>query len=172
MLGSLSNPTASLSLPHEGHRDHRGAMHSGRLALVACALSKSAKRQRLDFFEPNYPRHAPVVPRAMYEQAARRILCSHVIPVDAAGVSSRSKSARMSYFEHVETAPPDPILGITTAFKVTRTYVGLSSPFQADTSPQKVNLGVGAYRTDEGVPYVLNVVKKVTQSLLCVLSFF
>lgn len=52
----------------------------------------------------------------MYQQAARRILSSHVIPVEAAG--QQAKTARMSSFAHVETAPPDPILGITTAFKV------------------------------------------------------
>jgi aspartate aminotransferase, chloroplastic len=48
----------------------------------------------------------------------------------------------------VEMAPPDPILGVSEAFK-------------ADTSADKLNLGVGAYRTDELKPYVLEVVKKV-----------
>jgi aspartate aminotransferase, chloroplastic len=48
----------------------------------------------------------------------------------------------------VEMAPPDPILGVSEAFK-------------ADTSAEKLNLGVGAYRTDELKPYVLEVVKKV-----------
>jgi len=55
-------------------------------------------------------------------------------------------------FGHVESAPPDPILGITDAYK-------------ADPHPLKLNLGVGAYRTDEQQPYVLNVVKK-TESIL------
>lgn len=45
-------------------------------------------------------------------------------------------------------APPDPILGISEAFK-------------ASDSPDKLNLGVGAYRTEELKPYVLDVVKKV-----------
>lgn len=45
-------------------------------------------------------------------------------------------------------APPDPILGVSEAFK-------------ADTDDMKLNLGVGAYRTEELQPYVLNVVKKV-----------
>jgi aspartate/tyrosine/aromatic aminotransferase len=48
----------------------------------------------------------------------------------------------------VDMAPPDPILGVSEAFK-------------ADKSPDKLNLGVGAYRTDELQPYVLKVVKKV-----------
>lgn len=46
-------------------------------------------------------------------------------------------------------APPDPILGVSEAFK-------------ADKSDLKLNLGVGAYRTEELQPYVLNVVKKVS----------
>lgn len=44
---------------------------------------------------------------------------------------------------------PDPILGISDAFK-------------ACTHPDKLNLGVGAYRTDDLQPLVLDVVKKVT----------
>jgi aspartate aminotransferase len=46
-------------------------------------------------------------------------------------------------------APPDPILGVSEAFK-------------ADKSDLKLNLGVGAYRTEELQPYVLKVVKKVS----------
>lgn len=44
--------------------------------------------------------------------------------------------------------PPDVILGVTEAFK-------------RDTNPNKVNVGVGAYRDDNGKPYVLQSVKKV-----------
>ncbi|OMO90729.1 Aspartate/other aminotransferase [Corchorus olitorius] len=50
-------------------------------------------------------------------------------------------------------APPDPILGVSEAFK-------------ADNHELKLNLGVGAYRTEELQPYVLNVVKKADQLLL------
>ena len=45
-------------------------------------------------------------------------------------------------------APPDPILGLTEAFK-------------ADTAPGKMSLGVGAYRGDDGKPFVLQSVRKV-----------
>lgn len=54
-----------------------------------------------------------------------------------------------SRFEGVTMAPPDPILGVSEAFR-------------ADNSEIKLNLGVGAYRTEELQPYVLNVVKKVS----------
>lgn len=43
---------------------------------------------------------------------------------------------------------------------------GVSEAFKRDTNDLKLNLGVGAYRTEELKPYVLNVVKKVT-SLGC-----
>lgn len=41
----------------------------------------------------------------------------------------------------------------------------LSADYRADTNPKKVNLGVGAYRTDEGVPWVLSVVSKIEKEL-------
>lgn len=53
----------------------------------------------------------------------------------------------------VEQAPPDLVLGITEAFK-------------ADTDPNKLNLGVGAYRTEELQPYVLNVVRTAEERML------
>ena len=53
----------------------------------------------------------------------------------------------------VPQAPPDPILGISEAFK-------------ASDSPDKLNLGVGAYRTEELKPYVLDVVKKARSPML------
>lgn len=51
-----------------------------------------------------------------------------------------------SLFADVPAAPPDPILSITAAFR-------------ADPSPKKINLGVGAYRTDHGAPHVLPIVR-------------
>ena len=37
---------------------------------------------------------------------------------------------------------------------------GVSEAFKRDTNDLKLNLGVGAYRTEELKPYVLDVVKK------------
>ncbi len=56
----------------------------------------------------------------------------------------------MSFFDQIPEAPADPILGINLAF-------------QADPNPSKINLGVGAYRTDEGKPLILNSVRKAEQ---------
>ncbi|PIA14358.1 mitochondrial aspartate aminotransferas-like protein [Coemansia reversa NRRL 1564] len=66
-----------------------------------------------------------------------------------AGASARV----LSTWSRVEMGPPDAILGITEAFK-------------RDSDSRKMNLGVGAYRTDEGKPYVLEAVKKAEASLL------
>ncbi|CAN6918788.1 unnamed protein product [Brassica oleracea] len=64
-----------------------------------------------------------------------------------------SVAVKPSRFEGITMAPPDPILGVSEAFK-------------ADTNELKLNLGVGAYRTEELQPYVLNVVKKAENLML------
>ncbi|KAM6498160.1 aspartate aminotransferase [Amanita muscaria] len=56
----------------------------------------------------------------------------------------------ISCWSAVPAGPPDPILGVTEAFK-------------ADKDPKKINLGVGAYRDGAGKPYVLNSVKKAEE---------
>jgi aspartate aminotransferase, mitochondrial len=40
--------------------------------------------------------------------------------------------------------------------------VGITEAFKADKDSRKINLGVGAYRDENGKPYVLNAVKKVS----------
>lgn len=59
----------------------------------------------------------------------------------------------MDFFENVEGAPPDSILG-------------LSASFAADQKANKVNLGAGVYKTADLKPYILNVVKKAEALLL------
>eukprot|EP00887_Chlorella_sp_A99_P004460 scaffold30.g4460.t1 len=59
----------------------------------------------------------------------------------------------VSAFEGCPQAPRDAILGITEGFR-------------ADPDPRKINLGVGAYRTEEGKPLVLEVVKEAERRLL------
>ncbi|KAF9161721.1 Aspartate aminotransferase, cytoplasmic isozyme 1 [Actinomortierella ambigua] len=58
-----------------------------------------------------------------------------------------------SVFENVPAAPADVIFALTADYK-------------ADPHPDKVNLGVGAYRTEEGKPWVLPVVKKADHILV------
>jgi len=58
-----------------------------------------------------------------------------------------------SAWSQVPQGPPDAILGITEAFK-------------KDSNPKKINLGVGAYRDDQGKPYVLPSVREAEQKVL------
>jgi len=58
-----------------------------------------------------------------------------------------------SWWSNVEMGPPDAILGITEAYK-------------KDTNPKKINLGVGAYRDDNGKPLVLPSVRKAEKKLV------
>lgn len=46
------------------------------------------------------------------------------------------------------------------------THVGLTEAFKADNFAQKVNLGVGAYRSDEGLPQVLPSVRTAEQRIM------
>jgi len=59
----------------------------------------------------------------------------------------------MSDWSNVQPAPLDPILG-------------MSQRFAADTDPRKVNVSIGAYRTDEGKPLVLNCVRKAEKLIV------
>lgn len=55
-------------------------------------------------------------------------------------------------FEQIPVAPPDPILGLTDAFR-------------KDTRPEKINLGVGIYQDEQGQTPVLASVKRAEQLL-------
>jgi len=57
------------------------------------------------------------------------------------------------HFTHVESLAPDAIFHTKARFK-------------ADTDSRKINLGIGAYRTEAGKPLVLQVVKNVEAELL------
>ncbi|KAL0297277.1 UNVERIFIED_CONTAM: Aspartate aminotransferase 3, chloroplastic [Sesamum radiatum] len=67
--------------------------------------------------------------------------------------ASPTSGSLNSVFDHLVRAPEDPILGVTVAYN-------------KDPSPVKLNLGVGAYRTEEGKPLVLNVVRRAEQMLV------
>lgn len=80
---------------------------------------------------------------------------------------ARLPARSLSTWANVPSGPPDPILGI---FPIGRTfdrdgadfcYIGVTEAFKADMSSNKINLGVGAYRDENGKPYVLPSVKQV-----------
>ncbi|XP_070506099.1 aspartate aminotransferase, mitochondrial [Chironomus tepperi] len=66
------------------------------------------------------------------------------------GLSSVLASRCSSWWSAVQMGPPDAILGVTEAFK-------------RDTNPKKINLGVGAYRDDNGKPFILPSVQKAEE---------
>jgi len=68
-------------------------------------------------------------------------------------VSLSSQVRHASIFDHVEKAAADPILRTALDFK-------------ADTDPRKVNLGIGAYRSEGGKPWVLPAVLKAEELML------
>ena len=55
-------------------------------------------------------------------------------------------------WSHVTAVPMDAILGMSVLYK-------------ADTDPKKVDLGVGAYRTEESKPYIFNVIKEAENQI-------
>lgn len=57
---------------------------------------------------------------------------------------------KSSWWSAVQMGPPDAILGVAEAFK-------------KDPNPVKINLGVGAYRDDNGKAYVLPSVRKAEE---------
>ncbi|KAI4501008.1 hypothetical protein M0802_003811 [Mischocyttarus mexicanus] len=67
-------------------------------------------------------------------------------------VFSLNISRSRSWWSHVELGPPDAILGVTEAYK-------------RDKNSNKINLGVGAYRDDNGKPHVLPSVRKAEESI-------
>jgi len=64
----------------------------------------------------------------------------------APNMAVRAASSK-AFWKNVPLGPKDPILGVAEAY-------------QADKDPKKVNIGVGAYRTDEGKPWVLPSVRE------------
>lgn len=71
----------------------------------------------------------------------------------AAGRRSLVARYLSSWVGDVPMGPPDPILGLNEAFN-------------ADPNPDKVSLGVGAYRDDNGKPYVLDSVKQAEAKIM------
>ncbi|MCO5577476.1 hypothetical protein L7F22_031309 [Adiantum nelumboides] len=81
----------------------------------------------------------------LFSSSARRVASME----QAAGGHGATPSScrRFSWWSSVQPAPRDPILGVTSAYL-------------ADTHPDKVNVGVGAYRNDQGKPVVLECVRE------------
>ncbi|KAJ3390112.1 Aspartate aminotransferase, cytoplasmic [Entophlyctis sp. JEL0112] len=68
-------------------------------------------------------------------------------------ISQHLNASSASIFNTLENLPLDPIFA-------------LSAAYAADPDPLKINLGIGAYRDNDGKPWVLPVVRKVKERLL------
>lgn len=68
-------------------------------------------------------------------------------------IHAQSNATVSSPFQDISVAPPNAI------FLTKANYL-------KDSHPDKLDLGIGAYRTDEGKPFVLSVVKKAEQLIL------
>ncbi|CAA7266486.1 unnamed protein product [Cyclocybe aegerita] len=90
-----------------------------------------------------YPRHS------RYPSSFWIMLATSLARRSALGVTKNAFRS-VSAWAAVPAGPPDPILGVTEAFK-------------ADKDPRKINLGVGAYRDKQGKPYILPSVKKAEE---------
>lgn len=58
-----------------------------------------------------------------------------------------------SYFKEIQELPPDPLFG-------------LKARYTADSRADKVDLGIGAYRDNDGKPWILPAVRKAERKLL------
>jgi aspartate/tyrosine/aromatic aminotransferase len=70
----------------------------------------------------------------------------------ARGLTKLHLARGFGMWKDVPTTPPDPILGINEKFK-------------ESTDPKKVNLTVGAYRDENGAPWILPSVKMAMKAV-------
>ena len=68
-------------------------------------------------------------------------------------LNTQFASQETAQLSHVAQAPADPILSLSIGFK-------------NDKDANKVNLGVGAYRTEEGKPLVFPVVREAEAQIV------
>ncbi|KAF8820977.1 aspartate aminotransferase [Cardiosporidium cionae] len=84
---------------------------------------------------------------ALFDQFSKKMLVQcRTCPSPIFSIFSKGTRRPFHGWPHVSPAPPDPILGLTI-------------DFLQDAYPNKVDLGVGAYRDDNGQPWVLESVR-------------
>jgi len=67
--------------------------------------------------------------------------------------TNSSNSGVINLWNAYEMGPPDPIIGLNEAYAL-------------DSSPFKINVGVGAYRDDDGMPYILPCVREASKRIM------
>ncbi|KAL3102385.1 hypothetical protein niasHT_025217 [Heterodera trifolii] len=89
----------------------------------------------------------------MISAFSKSLFCRLNVKTTNLGLETTISRKSSGWFDNVQMGPPDAILGITEAYK-------------RDTNPKKVNLGVGAYRDDQGKPFVLPSVRQAEQEII------
>lgn len=117
---------------------------------MAPANGRAAQAQAQE--EPSADRRLSTLMRHLLPSSPRRTAAAADTSATLESFPTMA-SQGSSVFAALAQAPEDPILGVTVAYN-------------KDPSPVKVNLGVGAYRTEEGKPLVLNVVRRAEQMLI------
>jgi len=90
--------------------------------------------------------------RSLATSAANRLSSQAVVKKTVSASVRRWKSSASPWAAY-DMAPLDPI-------------IGLNEEYQRDDFPQKVIVGVGAYRDDAGKPYVLPCVREAEKRML------
>eukprot|EP00565_Helicotheca_tamesis_P001363 CAMPEP_0185730078 /NCGR_PEP_ID=MMETSP1171-20130828/8411_1 /TAXON_ID=374046 /ORGANISM="Helicotheca tamensis, Strain CCMP826" /LENGTH=434 /DNA_ID=CAMNT_0028399061 /DNA_START=56 /DNA_END=1360 /DNA_ORIENTATION=+ len=94
----------------------------------------------------------------MFRQLPREVIrrgtsSGSISAISSARTATGARWASSLHWADIPMGPPDAIIGLTEAYK-------------EDTFEQKVNVGVGAYRSDEGKPYVLPCVREAETILM------
>lgn len=107
--------------------------------------------------------------KSSYTMFSRLCLASRGTTVrSATSVSVRIPAHQVRHqWSGVPMGPPDPILGVTYVDVYTQFYsLMFSVAWRNDPHPDKLNLGVGAYRDDNGNPFVLECVKEAEKRIV------
>ncbi|CAL4973941.1 unnamed protein product [Urochloa decumbens] len=119
---------------------------------MAPAIRAGEGREPLPQDHPSAGRRLSTLVRHLLPSSPRRTAAAEAATTTLES-SPTMASQVSSVFAGIAQAPEDPILGVTVAYN-------------KDPNPAKINLGVGAYRTEEGKPLVLNVVRRAEQMLI------
>uniref|UniRef100_A0A0B7JHV8 Aspartate aminotransferase n=2 Tax=Bionectria ochroleuca TaxID=29856 RepID=A0A0B7JHV8_BIOOC len=100
------------------------------------------------------PQQQPHISRPTATSSLSRVqnIASHLQPPNMSTTLNSTVATTNFPTEVVPQAPEDPLFGLMRAYK-------------ADQSPDKIDLGIGAYRDDNAKPWVLPVVKKADEIL-------
>lgn len=140
------------------HHTHSLSHHHSNSNLIQPQL-QSQLQSHLQL-HPHHTNHS-LLPTTLFDSSYSQQTLSHSHPSNFSSVLIKNPTMQSTstapqnnpsshLFGFISEAPVDPILSMTQRFK-------------DDKDPSKVDLGVGAYRDDNGKPFVLRAVREVSQ---------